>query len=105
MNDEGEFSSTMDELEKAGYIEQPFSDLRYQITETGIIVFRKEIGTPLQKARDNFNKISKHKDTKYAQIIKELDEGRDITSTAATLCIKNAPRVLEFLVSLPTLLS
>ena len=35
MNDENEFSNTIAELGKAGYIEQPFSESRYQITEMG----------------------------------------------------------------------
>ena len=104
MNDENEFSSTMDELEQAGYIEQPLSDTRYQITEMGMIIFRKEIGTPLQKAQDNYNEILELRDTKYDQIINALDQATDIALTAAKLCVKNAPLVLEFVALLSTLI-
>ena len=104
MNDENEFSNTIAELGKAGYIEQPFSESRYQITEMGIIIFRKEIGTPLQKAQDNYNEILELRDTKYDQIINALDQTTDITLTAAKLCVKNAPLVLEFVALLSTLI-
>ena len=95
MKDDNEISVTLDDLRIKGYISQNSVTQDYQITEKGMIIFRREIGSPLKKA-ENLNPNS-FRSAKYGSIIKVLKEGGDITLNAARLCITNTPLVLEFL--------
>lgn len=70
----------------------------YSITEKGIIAFRKDIATPVEKIKKLTNKLSSSNQSKFRGILDELKRHTDsITSFAVNKCIENAPYILEFL--------
>jgi len=70
----------------------------YSITEKGIIVFRRDIATPVEKIKKFTNKITPKNQSKFREFLDELKRHTgSITSFAVNKCIENAPYVLEFL--------
>ena len=69
----------------------------FVITESGIYVFRKQIGTPLEKIQTYIDKIPSVTTNKFKKIVDALKLASDIISTAVKLCVDNAPLVLEFI--------
>lgn len=71
----------------------------YIITEEGIIAFRKQIGTPLEKIQPHLNLFtgSASRFDKFKKIIESIKNKSNVLVPAVKLCIENAPLVLEFL--------
>ena len=98
MNEGTEFSNTLAQLEKEKYVEQSYgTEKGYEITEDGIIAFRRNFGTPFEKIKNRADKLPELKNSKFSLIVKTIKDSSDATTTAAKLCIDNAPLVLEFL--------
>jgi hypothetical protein len=71
----------------------------YVITDDGIIAFRRQIVTPLEKIQSHLNKIPSTiiKDNRFSKIFDALKSNANILESAIQLCINNAPQILEFI--------
>lgn len=70
----------------------------YVITEGGIIAFRRQIATPLEKIRMYADKFSSSHTSKFGQLINELkSKSGSIISFAIRKCTDDAPYILKFI--------
>lgn len=70
----------------------------YVITTKGIMAFRKQIITPIDKILPHIDKLSNIQGGKYGEIIKEMkSSAQTITRFVISKCIDNAPFFLKFL--------
>lgn len=127
MNADNDFADTMKKLEAEEYIEYSKADAPeflpvqehnvvsylpsetklqkvtkthkgYVITEAGIIAFRRQIATPLEKIRRYADKLSSSHISKFEQLINELkSKSGSIISFAIKKCIDDAPYILKFI--------
>lgn len=73
----------------------------YVIDDDGIIAFRRQIATPLEKIKDKIDKestmIPSQYKAKFEEIINTLKTGSDIINMAIRFCVDDAPHILEFI--------
>ena len=96
MENANEFGVVVENLENKGYIYEETK--KYEITETGIIVFRREIISPLINAQKNLRKIPERILSMYEIIVQTLKSDGNTALNIAQLCVQNTPLVLDFLI-------
>jgi len=72
----------------------------YVIEDNGIIAFRRQIATPLEKIKDKVDKGAVFPNTyktKFEEIVNTLKTSSDVIHTAIRFCVDDAPHVLEFI--------
>ncbi|HYL65903.1 MAG TPA: hypothetical protein VEU72_01975 [Nitrosopumilaceae archaeon] len=103
MTSDDDFSKTTEMLVKGKYIQSVDIDnatgtTGYLITEEGIIAFRRQISTALEKIQRQLDKIpSVTRNSKFTNIVNALKSNSNILTTSIKLCIDNAPQILEFI--------
>lgn len=130
MTNDSDFAKTIDDLIKSKYIEftkdtfQEFVPIRetdvlvvamggankmkevtstregYVIAEDGIIAFRRQIATPLEKIKKKIESgsiLPASYKPKFEQIVNALKTSHDIIHTAIIFCVDDAPQILEFI--------
>ena len=124
MNADNDFDNAITALRTAGYIEHGEKEYRelvplrnnslltvqetgmhevtrkrtgFSITKAGIIAFRRQIATPIEKIVSNVNKLDPSKTSPFKKILNELNSHRSILEASIALAIENAPHILEFI--------
>ena len=103
MNEDSEFSNILTELQRAKYIERSdgtkngYDIIQYEITEYGIIAFRRKFGNLFEKIKIYADKSQEIRSSKFSPMVRIIKHSSDMSTTVAKMCIDNAPLVLEFL--------
>jgi hypothetical protein len=74
----------------------------YVISEKGIIEFRKQIATKIEKIRPLLHRLELNKIARFQKIIDTITSTASLTDSVVKLCIDNAPLVLDFIRTIPT---
>lgn len=69
----------------------------YTITEAGIMAFRRQIITPLEKIIPHVSKTRSSKIPQFAEIVTTLSSTINLAKSVVDLCTNNAPQVLDFI--------
>jgi len=69
----------------------------YEIGEAGIIAYRAQIISPLEKIKTQTDILPNEKESKFSVLTDKLKATRDVAEFAVKKCIENAPQILEFI--------